>query len=190
MQPNRRLSDVLPLRFPGGEQVRQFSKPCIHCGSMLTAQHMLGVACLVNDHIAIAARAHCPSCGERFSVTCMIDEKKRVRRVVLPYWLFNPYLRMLRPSGLVVARSDMPPNDDMPRSPMLTVEEPPPPAAPAPQLDIERADEAVGRYQGKPIPAWVRVNGKLFSFERIASEARTTNEGEFLLDGCLVYRGQ
>ncbi len=192
MQPNRRLSDVLPLRFSSGEQVRQFSKPCIHCGGMLTAQHMFGVACLVNDeHIAIAARAHCPACGERFSVTCMIDDKKRVRRVVLPYWLFNPYLRMLRPSGLVVARREIQPNDESPLTSTLTVEEP---AAPAPaldpSLDIERADEAVGRYQGKPIPAWVRVNGKMFAFERIASEARTTHEGEFLLDGCLVYRGQ
>ncbi|MDR3412785.1 MAG: hypothetical protein P4L87_17865 [Formivibrio sp.] len=187
MQPNRRISDVLPLSFSSGGQVRQFSKPCLHCGSMLTAKHMVGAACVMNNQIAIAARAQCPSCGESFSVTCLIDDKKRVRRVVVPYWLFNPYLRMLRPQGQVLAQREVSPDDELPVPSTLTVEEPVP--VPVIPLDIERAEDTVGRYQNKPIPAWVRVNGKLFSFDHVAINTRT-QDGEFLLDGCLVYRGQ
>ncbi|MBS1155056.1 MAG: hypothetical protein H6R07_980 [Proteobacteria bacterium] len=189
MQPNCRLSDVLPLRFANGEQVRQFSKPCLSCGTMLSAQHMIGVARVVNDHIAIAARAQCPSCGERFSVTCMIDDEKRVRRVVLPYWLFNPYLRMLKPPVKEGAAREVRPVEELPRPDFMGAEQPGPVAAPAQKLDIVRADDAVGSYQGKPIPAWVQVNGKQFSFERIAIDMRA-GEGEVLIDGCLVYRKQ
>lgn len=179
MQANRRLSEILPVHFRNGGQVRQFSKPCTHCGQMLNASHMNGVAKLVNDHIAIAARAHCPTCGETFAVTCLISPDKRVRRVVLPYWLFNPYIRMLKDEQPVFARDK------------TTIIAPVPAAEPEPVLpvEVECAEEAVGRYQGKPIPAWVRVNGKQFAFERIAPEARTAAE-EFLLDGCLVYRLQ
>ena len=191
MQPNRRLSDILPLRFRSGEQVRQFSKPCIRCGNMLNAQHMVGVAQLIDDQIAIAAKAQCPVCGERFSVTCLIDGHKHVRRVVLPYWIFNPYLRTMSPAESQGVVREESPSDELPMTPTLSTEipAPEPRRAPMPQVDVERSDESVGRYQGKPIPAWVRVNGKVFNFERIAADART-REGEFLLDGCLVYRGQ
>lgn len=180
MQPNRRLNEILPVRFRNGEQIRQFSKPCVQCGQMLNAQHMAGVVRLVGDHIAIAAQAKCPVCGAQFSVTCLIDEGKRVRRVILPYWLFNPYLRMINddPQSSETNAADAP--VDVPKMP-----------EPAPQsvipLDIVRATDVVGRYQGKPIPAWVLVNGKQFSFERVALEARTGAD-EFLLDDCLVYR--
>lgn len=189
MQPNFRLSDVLPLRFANGEQVRQFSKPCLSCGTMLSAQHMIGVARLVNDHIAIAARAQCPSCGARFSVTCMIDEDKRVRRVVLPYWLFNPYLRMLTPPAKDGALRPPRPVSETPRPDFMGAEQPGPLATPALAQDIVRANDVVGSYQGKPIPAWVQVNGKQFSFERIATDMRA-GDGEVLIDGYLVYRKQ
>lgn len=182
MQPNRRLSDIFPVSFRNGEQVRQFSKPCVHCGQMLNIQHMHGIACLLNDHIAIAASAKCPACGERFPVTCLINENKQVRRVVLPYFLFNPYLRVLKPvviSALPAKNTLFEP--EKPDVPAVT------PVSAVP-LEIERAEEAVGRYRDKPIPAWVRVNGKQFTFERVAFEART-GDGEFLLDDCLVYRG-
>ncbi len=176
MQPNRRLSDNLPIRFASGEQVRQFSKPCVHCGKMLDASCMQGVARLVGDQIAIAAKAHCPACGAQFPIVCLIDEDKRVRRVVLPYWLFNFYLRLI---------SDDPrPESTGPQAEVLT------PAVSAPQPvtgPIELSEESVGRYQGKPIPAWVRVNGRQLVFAHIAPQARV-GEGEFLLDGCLLYR--
>lgn len=176
MQPNRRLSDNLPIRFASGEQVRQFSKPCVHCGKMLDASCMQGVARLVGDQIAIAAKAHCPSCGARFPIVCLIDEDKRVRRVVLPYWLFNFYLRLIADDPL--------PESARPQ-PDATVS-----AVPAPQAvsePVELSEESVGRYQGRPIPAWVRVNGRQLVFARIAPQARA-GEGEFLLDGCLLYR--
>lgn len=190
MQANRRLSDILPLHFRNGQQIRQFSKPCLGCGKMLTAQHMQGVAQLLDDQIAIAARAQCPACGARFSVTCLIDQEKRVRRVVLPYWLFNPYLRAMRPSGVTVKSRDVEQDEELPRPSTPSVEAPQPVAEPMPSVDVERSEESVGRYQGKPIPAWVRINGKAFAFDRIAAEGVRTKEGEFLLDGYLVYRGQ
>ena len=189
MQANRRLSEVFPLRFRNGEQIRQFSKPCIGCGKMLTAQHMQGVVQLLDDQIAIAARAQCPACGARFSVTCLIDEEKRVRRVVLPYWLFNPYLRAMRPSSEAPKSSEFEMNAELPR-PRLRAEESQPMPEPMLSVDVVRATESVGRYQDKPIPAWVRINGKEFAFDRIAAEDARTKEGEFLLDGYLVYRVQ
>ncbi len=191
MQPNRRLSEVLPLQFRDGGQVRQFSKPCVRCGNMLNAQHMIGVAQLVDDQIAIAARAQCPVCGERFSVTCLIDGHKHVRRVVLPYWLFNPYLRSMRPAGTAVPQREIPSSDELHAPPSLSMEVPEaePVRALMPQVDVERSEESVGHYQNRPIPAWIKVNGKIFNFERVAVDART-KEGEFLLDGYLVYRGQ
>lgn len=179
MLPNRRLSDYLPVRFANGDQVRQFSKPCVHCGQMLNAQHMQGVARLIKAHIAIAAKAHCPACDKQFSVTCLIDEDKRVQRVVVPYWLFNPYLRMLQPQEnetLFEGGARQP--EPMPET--LVAKE-------IPISQLQLAEEAVGRYQGKPIPAWVRVNGELFTFDRVVQNAQAA-QGEFLLDGCLVYQ--
>lgn len=179
MLPNRRLNEYLPIRFANGDQVRQFSKPCVHCGQMLNAQHMHGVARLVKEYIAIAAKAHCPTCGQSFSVTCLVDEDKRVQRVVIPYWLFNPYLRLLggQPDesslDMTELRSDEP-DDAVPQTP-------------PPVVELQMAKEAIGRYQGKPIPAWVRVDGQLFDFDRVAPDSRAAR-GEFLLDGCLVYR--
>ena len=97
---------------------------------------------------------------------------------MLPYWLFNPYLRLIRDEQAPVAESP-------------TVAGPAPAAEPAPALpvEVECAQEFVGRYQGKPIPAWVRVNGQQLDFDRVAPQARIA-AGEFLLDDCLVYRSQ
>ncbi|SFO00121.1 hypothetical protein SAMN05660284_02695 [Formivibrio citricus] len=179
MLPNRRLSEYLPVRFANGDQVRQFSKPCVHCGQMLNAQHMVGVARLVKGMIAIAAKANCPACGKQFSVTCLIDEDKRVQRVVVPYWLFNPYLRAIQLQDDEQFASSSAAVSDMLPEPEAASEIPP--------SQLERAEDAVGRYQGKPIPAWVRVNGRLFTFDRVAQNAQA-GQGELLLDGCLVYR--
>ena len=180
MLPNRRLSDYLPIRFATGEQVRQFSKPCVHCGQMLNAQHMQGIARLVKGYIAIAAKAHCPACDEGFPVVCLIDEEKRVQRVVIPHFLFNPYLRALptQPEENVRQQNSAP--DFVPAQPETV-------AVPVSASQIQKSDEAVGRYQGNPIPAWVRVDGQLFAFDRVVQDAQAA-QGEFLLEGCLVYR--
>ncbi|QZA81118.1 hypothetical protein [Deefgea piscis] len=46
MQPNRRLSDFLPLKFANGNQVKQFSKPCVLWHDA-RRQKMNGIARLV-----------------------------------------------------------------------------------------------------------------------------------------------
>lgn len=188
MQPNRRLSEILPLRFPNGQQISQFSKPCIRCGNVLSARDMVGAAQLLDEQIAIAAMAQCPSCGQRFPVTCLIDDQKQVRRVMLPYWIFNPYLRSLRPSGQGAGQGAKPEGDSMLTTLSAEMAEPVAPVpTPTPVAhDVERSEESVGHYQGRPIPAWVRVNGRQLAFVRVSPDARI-REGEFLLDGCLVY---
>lgn len=183
MQANRPLNEYLPLRFRNGEQVRQFSKPCLQCGKMLHAKSMKGVACLLNDQIAIAAQAQCPSCAARFPVTCLINENKQVRRVIMPYFLFNPYLRLLAPAAVASASANKMgiPEAELPDTPIAAM------PASVVAKEVIRAEEAVGRYQDKPIPAWVQVDGKRYEFQRITFEARA-GEGEFLLDGHLIYR--
>jgi hypothetical protein len=173
MRKNHPLHHYLPLSFRNKEQVRQFSKPCTRCGKMLHAKHMYGVARLVDDHIAIAAKAHCPDCSNAFPVMCVIDNQKRVRRVLLPYFFFSLYLRSLK-----MQQGESEPGPKVEATP----------AAPAPMpVDLVRAEEMVGRYQGNPIPAWIRIEGRELAFDRIAANAKVA-ANEFLLDGCLVYR--
>ncbi|SMC18714.1 hypothetical protein SAMN02745857_00610 [Andreprevotia lacus DSM 23236] len=182
MLPKQPLSRVLPIRFRNGEQVRQFSKPCVRCGHMINAKDMLGTARLLDDHIAIAAQANCPECGERFGVSCVVDMNKRVRRVVVPAWLFGMYLR-----NLPVQQHERTADDG---SLVGNVDPEPVAAAPAPvraPQQVVRGEEVVGRFQDKPIPAWVVVDGKRMDFERVELGQKIAAH-EFLLDGCLVYK--
>ncbi|MBE9610330.1 hypothetical protein [Chitinilyticum piscinae] len=187
MLPNRPLNEYLPQKFANGEQVRQFSKPCVQCGTMLHARHMHGVARLVEDHIAIAAKARCPSCGANFPVACVIDSTKQVRRVILPRLLFNLYLRSLgaqpgeAPAGARLDEVAFTP-------PPAAVANTAPAAAPSQSDDVLRAEDPVGRYQDRPIPAWVEIKGRRLQFDRVALNASGIQPGEYLLDGCLVYR--
>ncbi|WP_148716996.1 hypothetical protein [Chitinolyticbacter meiyuanensis] len=190
MLPKRPLNQLLPVRFRNGEQIRQFSKPCVRCGHMLNARDMQGAARLVDENqLAIAAAARCPQCGERFGVACLVDEQKRVRRVLVPAALFGWYLRSLPPQKGEQSQLHTVAMDDL-RDADLTVTEAQSAPVPAPtrQQDVVRADQALGQYQGKPIPAWVEVDGVRLDFERVAPGAQPTQD-EFLLDGCLLYRG-
>ncbi|GAA5784237.1 hypothetical protein GCM10007860_06820 [Chitiniphilus shinanonensis] len=189
MLPKKPLNQMLPVRFRNGEQIRQFSKPCVRCGHMLNARDMRGAARLIDDHLAISVNARCPQCGESFGVACIVDNQKRVRRVLVPALLFGWYLRSLPPQRGEDGRM----HSGEPAEPAPAMELPEAPAAqplapPAPQpRDVERAEEAVGRYQGQPIPAWVKVDGQTFTFERVAPGGKP-RPGEFLLDDCLIYR--
>ncbi|QZA81071.1 hypothetical protein [Deefgea piscis] len=197
MQPNRRLSDFLPLKFANGNQVKQFSKPCVRCGTMLDAKQMNGIARLVENHIAIAATAQCPKCSENFGVACVINPDKQVKRVVLPRVLFNLYLRALPvQKGEVSAqatfnRGGITPLPEV-RDAMEDAAEIARQQARSAQVkarDIVRSEEALGRFNEKAIPAWLLLDGQRFDFERIAPNAQV-GEGEFLLDGCLIYRAK
>ncbi|WP_410499405.1 hypothetical protein [Chitinibacter sp. S2-10] len=194
MQPNRRLSDFLPLKFANGQEIRQFSKPCVSCGNMLHAKDMHGIARLVEDHIAIAAKAHCPSCGTQFSVACVINSQKQVKRVVLPRLLFGWYLRNLplqdKETHPQAFARDLPLPEE--RDAREDAAELARSAERSPQLrprEVVRAEESLGRFQGQPIPAWLLLDGIRFDFDRIAPDERIS-EGEFLLDGKLIYHRQ
>lgn len=192
MQPNRRLNEFLPLKFANGQEIKQFSKPCVACGTMLHAKDMHGVARLVEDHIAIAAKAHCHSCGADFGVACVINSQKQVKRVVLPRFLFSLYLRNLplqaRETAPQAQVRHLPlPEERDAREDALAIARMSPPTSSIQPKDIVRAEETLGRFQEKPIPAWVILDGTRFEFDRIAPDARV-KEGEYLLDGCLIYR--
>ncbi|GHD68927.1 hypothetical protein [Jeongeupia chitinilytica] len=183
MLPKRKLDELLPVRFRNGEQVKQFSKPCVRCGTMLQARDMEGAARLVEDHLAIAATARCPKCGDSFGIACVVDNTKRVRRVIIPAWAFGLYLRNL-PTQAGELNPASAPDAARPQS------EPDTPPSQPPRVEhrnVVRADELVGRYGDKPIPAWVVVDGAQLNFERVELGDRVA-PGEFLLDGCLVYR--
>ncbi|WP_374349667.1 hypothetical protein [Chitinimonas sp.] len=177
MQKTERIDHYLPCRFKSGAIIKQFSKPCVQCGQMLQAKHMHGIARLVEDHLALAATADCPACHAKFGVACVIDNEKRVRRVVLPVWGFKLYLRLLpEQAGELAAR-------EAARA-QLAAERPAQPAAP---VDYPRADTALGQYAGKPIPAHIVVDGRQVPFDRIELTGKIA-PGEYLLDGHLVYK--
>ncbi|AOY01483.1 hypothetical protein [Jeongeupia sp. USM3] len=186
MLPKRKLDELLPVRFRNGEQVKQFSKPCVRCGNMLQARDMEGAARLVEDHLAIAATARCPKCGDSFGIACVVDNSKRVRRVIIPAWAFGLYLRNL-PTQAGELNPASAPERPQPERLQAENEAPPAPHHRVEHRNVVRADELVGRYGDKPIPAWVVVDGAQLNFERVELGNRVA-PGEFLLDGCLVYR--
>lgn len=179
MRPTNRIDHFLPVRFKNGSVVKQFSKPCVKCGQMLHARHMHGIARLLDDHLAMAATAHCPACHTQFGVACVIDNEKRVRRVVLPLFLFKLYLRTLAVNPAEAAAHEAALAE-------VAKQQAPEEAKPAP-VDYPRADEVIGRYADKPIPAHIIVDGRTVPFDRIEADGRV-NAGEYLLDGCFVYK--
>lgn len=181
MRPTQRIDHFLPVRFKRGTLVKQFSKPCIQCGEVLQGRHMHGIARMIDDHLALAATAHCPKCETRFGVACVIDSDKRVRRVSLPTWGFKLYLRVLKPlPGEAAAHEEA--VAQVAREAAAGVAR-----TAAASVDYPRADSALGQYQGKPIPTYIVVDGREVPFDRIEPDGRVAT-GEYLLDGHLVYK--
>ncbi|TSJ91157.1 hypothetical protein [Chitinimonas sp. BJB300] len=178
MRPTNRIDHFLPIRFKNGAVVKQFSKPCIKCGQLLQARHMHGIARLLEDHLAMAATAHCPACHTQFGVACVIDNEKRVRRVVLPLFLFKLYLRTLAMHPDEVAAHEQA---------LADIAKAQTPVIKAEPVDYPRAGSIIGRYGDKPIPAYIVVDGREVPFDRIEADGQV-NVGEYLLDGCFVYK--
>lgn len=186
MRKTNTLSRFLPLGFPNGAVIRQFSKPCLRCNAMVGAEHMHGIARKIDGHVALSATARCPKCGLSFGVACVIDANKQVRRVVLPPLLFRWYLQILpedNPELDAAARRDFEEDRkalEAASQPAVTV---------LAEAEFERANEAVGQYQGKPIPAWIVVKGRRLVFDRVEVQPRgRVQSDEILIDGTLVYR--
>ncbi|QNM96830.1 hypothetical protein [Chitinimonas koreensis] len=179
MRPTQRLDHFLPVRFRNGTLVKQFSKPCVRCGRVLHAADMHGIARLLGSHLALAAQAECPACQARFPVTCVVDDKKRVRRLGVPHFLLSLYLRLL---------PDHPDEGEAREAAAAqAAREEAAAVAVAPVVDYPRADVALGSYQGKPIPAHIVVDGREVPFDRVEPGGRVA-PGEYLLDGCFVYK--
>ncbi|WP_269531569.1 hypothetical protein [Chitinimonas sp. BJYL2] len=182
MRPTDRLDHFLPIRYRNGTLVRQFSKPCEQCGHVLHARDMHGIARLLDDHLGIAATAHCPVCHHQFGIACAVDNQKHVRRVTLPVAFFKFYLRILpqHPAEAAAHEAGL--------AEVAAERAAHPEASPAaPSVDYERAEAVLGRYQDKPIPAYIVVEGTEVPFDRIEPDGRV-GQGEYLLDGCLVYK--
>ncbi|QDQ26814.1 hypothetical protein FNU76_10800 [Chitinimonas arctica] len=182
MRPKNRIDHFLPVRFSNGSLVKQFSKPCLKCGQMLHAREMHGIARLLDDHLALAAIAHCPACHGQFGISCVIDRDKRVRRVSLPAWLFMIYLRALPVQAGEQAAHEQA-VAEVAQAQRREQEQAVRPVA----VEYPRADTAIGRYADKPIPAYIVVHGAEVPFDRVEPDGRVT-DGEYLLDGCFVYK--
>lgn len=191
MLDKKPIDNFLPMRFKAGGAVKQFSKPCIKCGNVLQASQMQGTVRLIDDHIALAAEALCPKCRTRFGVACVIDNEKRVRRVALPAFLFGWYLRLLplQPGEMNASVSDTIGGGKVAEPAASANEQPIIAAPPPPAVDYPRSPASLGQYLGKPIPAYIIVAGREIPFDRIALDGRYES-GEYLLDGCLIYRAR
>lgn len=189
------LIRYLPFQFKKGGLIRQFSKPCLRCNTMLHSQHMYGLIRSIDDYAALAAQATCHSCGLVFNVACIINDQKEVRQVLLPALIFRWYLQVLpytprMPAPSIRIHSILPlspaPNLDpinatRPSSVQETL------APSATDFHFERSDEAVGQYKGKPIPAYIIVNNEHIPFSRIVAPTRQIHSGEYLIDKELIY---
>ncbi|QEL57128.1 hypothetical protein [Chromobacterium paludis] len=174
-----KISRFLPLTFANGNSVRRFGKHCPQCRAMVGAEHMEGIASLMQGKIFLSADAQCPKCGETFPVACVITDDKRVHRVMLPLWMFRLWLR-------TATRHDPQPADND----SWEVE-----AEPAQGLmlsadaEVVRSEEILGRFQGEPICAWIEYQGQRFVFDRATSGGNLRlTPSELLLEGRLIYR--
>lgn len=182
-KPNR-LSHFLPLSFRNGQSISRFAKHCVHCNELVTAEHMHGVAAVIQNRIVIAARARCPACHAEFPITCVITEDKKVHRVLLPGWILSWWLSTVK-------------TDSQPRtrSRDWQYEEAPPQPSPArsPSVDREKATlspDSLGQFDGEPIPAWIMVDGTTLHFVRTAPKGihEPLRDGEVLFNDRLIYR--
>lgn len=185
------INRFLPVSFGRGTTVRHFSKPCVRCGQVLQAAQMVGVVRVIEDHIALAADAHCPHCSARFGVACVIDQDKRVRPVPFPATVFSWYLRILpgQPG------EQLPESSESPEGVMPPLGMAPPPAEEQDVTDVRvtlspdypRSADVVGSYQGRPIASHIVVNGQKIPFDRIALQDSPA-AGEYLIDGLFIYK--
>ncbi|PXX78075.1 hypothetical protein DFR34_11384 [Rivihabitans pingtungensis] len=181
------ISKQLPLKFANGQTIRRFAKHCPACKHIVDSQHMHGVAQLVQDRVVIVAQARCPACGHGFSVTCVVTDDKQVHRVWVPGWALRWWLSRQRDD-------DAPLRDRDSREWEYedTPDVPTPLRNPTPSLsaaDVTVASEALGQFQGEPIPAWIENQGQRYVFQRASQDGPRTKLGrdEVLYEGRLVY---
>ncbi|WP_018149841.1 hypothetical protein [Leeia oryzae] len=170
------LTLFFPIKFPGGNVVKRFAKPCVRCGEWVELKHMEGIVKLRADRALLSANATCASCGTRFPVDCMITPDKQVIKLHIPHAFLMWYL--LRTSHIPATSAASTPD-----------------AAPAPSLrpvaarEVEMAIDVVGNYQGQSIPAAVSYKGIWYDFERVAMKQEAALAADELwLDSGLIFR--
>ena len=179
-----KISRFLPIYFSNSNSVRRFGKHCPNCQAMVGAQHMEGLAIKQDERIFLAATACCPSCSNKFSVGCVITDDKRVHRVVLPYWIFQNWLKRIARQDPELLSDD---SVGMQENQSTTIQA----GLVLPSNAIlTRSEQVLGRFHGHPINAWVEFQGKRFIFDRAAPtgcKARLDAK-ELLIDDSLIYR--
>lgn len=83
------LAKAFPFRFSNGKTISQFSKPCIHCKTLVQTQHMHGRAIKSQELVFIDAVATCPHCSKQFDVACVISDDKAVHRIWFPLFIYR-----------------------------------------------------------------------------------------------------
>ena len=83
------LAKAFPFRFANGKTISQFSKPCIHCKTLVQTQHMHGRAVQIQELVFIDAVATCPHCRKQFDVACVISDDKAVHRIWFPLFIYR-----------------------------------------------------------------------------------------------------
>lgn len=182
MNHSDRISRFLPLTFKNGQTITRFAKHCVRCNELVGADHMHGIAALVQDRGVIAATARCPHCDTEFPVTCVITSDKRVHKVVLPVFILRWWL------GTTI-RSPRPRTE----SHHWQYEEAsniPPAAASIPSTEVVASPDILGSFDGKAIPAWLDVDGQIYDFSRTSQDGQHTKltPQEILFEDSLVYR--
>jgi hypothetical protein len=176
-----KISRYLPICFPNGTKVRRFAKHCPHCHAMVSADAMLGIACLLDNKIFVSARSLCPACKKRFSIACVITDDRHVHRVLIPDWMFGLWLRL--------AVRDLPQPE---HGREWDLAEDTPVAAPGLMVSdsepITSSEDILGQFDGLKIFSWIEYQGQRYNFARAAPPGGTRlTEGDLLFGGRLIY---
>lgn len=191
MRSYRSLDEYLPLKFQNQSTIVRFYKKCPNCGSTVEASNMHGEVLVVNDVAIIAALAKCQKCADKFSVSCLINNQKQVRQLIVPmsflrWWLYKNRQKYL---------SDLPLNWHISLSKGRVTAIPAPDSemkiAPTPQQEPSPdliSEEIVGSLGELQIHSWIIFDGKRYDFDRILLEgANISKDEELVFKDKLVY---
>jgi len=175
-----KISRFLPICFPNGTKVRRFAKHCPRCHSMVSADSMEGIACLLENKIFVSAKTLCPTCLKRFSVACVITDDRHVHRVLIPDWMFGLWLRVaVRDLPQPVHHREWELTEEIPTTPGLVVSD---------SETITQSDQVLGQFDGLKIFSWIEYQGQRYNFARAAPPGGVKlAEGDLLFGGRLIY---
>lgn len=181
------IASYLPVSFGNGQQVKSFGKECPSCRKVVMAETMFGRLVVVQDRILLAAQGHCPHCGHRFPITCVITDDKKVSRVYLPMGILRWWL------STVHGEANAPREQKWESHPSTTLPEHV--RLPKQKVSLAQFDHyetIIGSYNGYTIYEWIEVDSKRYKFERVVPKGVPFHAapGEILVEHVLVYRDE